>query len=81
MIYIVNFMTGGMYVENTSSYHNAESEAQAAFAECLESVGDDPVMIELIRLDTSTLDATFIRGWEGTMADLEDEEEDESEAE
>jgi hypothetical protein len=75
-IYIVNFTTGGMYVENSSSYHSSESEAQSAFAECMERVSIDPVMIELIRLDTSTLDATTIRGWEGTSDDLEEEEEE-----
>ena len=72
-IYIVNFTTGGMYPSNESSFHLVESEAQAAFAEFMESVGDDPVAIELIRIDTSTLGGGFIRGWEGTMDDLEEE--------
>jgi hypothetical protein len=27
-------------------------------------------MIELVRLDIGTLDATTIRGWEGTAADI-----------
>ena len=73
-IYIVNFTTGGMYPSNESSFHLVESEAHAAFHDCLESVGDDPVMIELIRIDTVTLEATTIRGWEGTMDDLEEED-------
>jgi len=72
-IYIVNFTTGGMYPSNESSFHLVESEAQAAFHDCLESVGDDPVAIELIRIDTVTLDGTTIRGWEGTSYDLEEE--------
>jgi len=75
-IYIVNFTTGGMYPSNESSFHLVESEAHAAFAEFMDSVGIDPVMIELIRLDTVTLEATPIRGWEGNMDDLEEEEEE-----
>jgi hypothetical protein len=75
-IYIVNFTTGGMYPSNESSFHLVESEAHDSFAEFMDSVGEDPVMIEMIRLDTVTLDGTSIRGWEGTMDDLEEEEEE-----
>jgi hypothetical protein len=75
-IYIVNFTTGGMYPSNESSFHLVESEAHDSFVEFMDSVGDDPVMIELIRLDTVTLDGTTIRGWEGTSDDLEEEEEE-----
>ena len=74
-INIVNFTTGGMYPSNESSFHLVESEAHDSFTECMESVGDDPTLIELIRLDTETLEATTIRGWEGTIDDLDDEEE------
>lgn len=73
-IYIVNFTTGGMYPSNGSSFHLVEAEAHDSFAECMDSVGIDPVLIELIRLDTVTLEATTIRGWEGTMDDLEEED-------
>ena len=74
-IYIVNFSTGGYYAGHNSYYHRTESEAHDSFTECMESVGDDPTLIELIRLDTETLEATTIRGWEGTIDDLDDEEE------
>lgn len=80
-IYIVNVSVGGYYTEQHSYYHHTESEAQASFEECKASVGEDPTIIELVRLDTETLDATTITGWEGTFDDLdkedaEDEEED-----
>ena len=72
-IYIVNHTISGMYPENWSSYHRTEEEAQEAFAECVASASEDPNLIELILLNTETLDATTIRGWEGTCEDLEDE--------
>ena len=75
-VYIVNHTIGGYYVENHSSYHKTESEAQIAFGECILAVGDDPTCIELIHLDTETLDATIIRGWEGTIDDLEESDDD-----
>jgi hypothetical protein len=78
-IYIVNVARGGYYTQQSSSYHRTESGAQDFFAECMDSVGDDPTVIELVRLDTETLDATTIRGWEGTIDDLEDEEDEEGE--
>jgi len=73
-IYIVNVSVGGYYVEQHSYYHRTESEAQESFEECKASVGDDPTLIELVRLDTETLDVTTITGWEGTFDDLEDED-------
>jgi hypothetical protein len=69
-IYIVNFTTGGMYPSNESSFHLVESEAQAAFAERMESGDAFLGVVELIRLDTVTLEATTIRGWEGTRTTL-----------
>lgn len=75
-IYIVNHSVGGYYVENRSSYHLTEVEAQAAFGECMLSVGEDPTLIELIRLDLEDLVATTIRDWEGTVDDLEEEDEE-----
>ena len=72
-IYIVNVSVGGYYVEQHSYYHRTESEAQESYDECLESVGDDPTTLELIRLDTETLDAVTIKTWSGTCEDLEDE--------
>lgn len=76
-IYIVNHSISGPYAQCFSSYHSNEPEAQNAFADCIDSVGEDPALIEIIRLDTVTLDATTIRGWEGTIADLESQEDDE----
>ena len=73
-IYIVNVSVGGYYVEQHSYYHRTESEAQESYDECLESVGDDPTTLELIRLDTETLDAVTIKTWSGTREDLEDED-------
>lgn len=79
-VFIVNHTIGGYYVENHSSYHLTEVEAQEAYDECMESVGEDPTAIELVRLDTSTLEATTIHHWEGTLDDLEaDGEVDEEE--
>jgi len=43
-------------------------------SECKASVGEDPTIIELVRLDTETLDATTITGWEGTFDDLDEED-------
>jgi hypothetical protein len=75
MIYIVNHAVGGYYTELHSSYFLVESEAQADYTENLLNVGDDPSFVELIRLDTSTLEAVTLKSFEGTMDDLEEEEE------
>ncbi len=72
-IFIVNHTISGMYPENWTSYYRTEEEASDGFDECVASASEDPNLIELIRLDTETLDATTIRGWEGTCDDLEDE--------
>lgn len=73
-IYIVNHATSGPYTQSFSSYHHTEVEAAEAFEKCKASVGEDPYLIELIRLDTVTLDATTITGWEGTIDDLEEDD-------
>jgi hypothetical protein len=75
-IYIVNVSVGGYYVEQHSYYHRTESEAQESYDECLESAGDDPTTLELVRLDTESLDVTTIHHWEGTIDDLEEDPED-----
>jgi hypothetical protein len=72
-IFIVNVATGGYYTEQFSYYHRTESEAQSSFEECRASVGEDPTVIELVRLDTETLEAVTITGWEGTFDDLDEE--------
>ena len=73
-IYIVNVSVGGYYTEQHSYYHRTESEAQSSFEECRASVGEDPTIIELVRLDTETLEAVTITGWEGTFDDLDEED-------
>lgn len=72
-IYIVNVARGGYYTEQRSYYHHTEIEAAESFEGCKAAVGDDPTAIELVRLDTETLEAVTITGWEGTALDLEDE--------
>jgi len=80
-IFIVNHSISGPYAQCFSSYHKTEEEAAEAFFECKQSVGEDPALIELVRLDTETLEAVTITGWEGTYEDLELEVSDEIEAE
>ncbi len=77
-IYIINRAIGGMYPRIDSSYHHDEAEAAEAFEQFKQDVGDDPELIELIRLDTETLDGTYITGWEGTSEDVEDEDQEDS---
>ena len=72
-IFIVNVSVGGYYVEQHSYYHRSEGEAVDSFEECKASVGEDPTIIELVRLDTETLEAVTITGWEGTFDDLDEE--------
>ena len=69
-IFVVNVASGGYNTTQSSYYHRTESEAQESYDECMESVGDDPTSIELIRLDIGTLDATTIHFWEGTADDI-----------
>ena len=75
-IFIVNHSISGPYAQSFSSYHKTEEEAAEAFFECKQSVGEDPALVELIALDTETLDAVTHCGWEGTCFDLEEEEAD-----
>lgn len=79
MIYIVNHCTVGFYAELYSAYHLTETDAQAYYEETLLNVGGDPTLVELIRLDTSTLEAVTLKSFEGTMDDIEEEEEGEDE--
>jgi hypothetical protein len=75
-IFIVNHTISGMYPENWTSYYRTEEEASDGFDECVASASEDPNLIELIRLDTETLEAVTIKTWEGTCEDLEDEDGD-----
>jgi hypothetical protein len=73
-IYIVNVSVGGYYTEQHSYYHRSEGEAVDSFEECKASVGEDPTLIELVRLDTETLEAVTITGWEGAFGLLDEED-------
>ena len=73
-IFIVNHSISGPYPQCYSSFHKTEEEAAEAFVDCKNSVGDEPALIELIALDTETLDAVTYCGWEGTHDELMEEE-------
>jgi len=73
-IFIVNHSISGPYTQCFSSYHKTEADAAEAFFECKQSVGEDPELIELIALDTETLDAVTHCSWEGSVFDLEEQE-------
>jgi hypothetical protein len=73
-IFIVNHSISGPYTQCFSSYHKTEADAAEAFFECKQSVGEDPELIELIALDTETLDAVTHCSWVGSVFDLEEQE-------
>jgi len=75
-IFIVNHSTGGYHTYSSSFYHHTEEEARLAFEDSKESVGEDPAYIELVRLDTETLDAVTLDWWEGNIDDLEEDDEE-----
>jgi hypothetical protein len=82
MIYIVNYVGGGYYAELHSSYFLEEDKAQAEYDENMLNVGEDPTIVQLVRVDLKTLEEVVLKSFEGNMDNLEDkEEEDESEAE
>ena len=80
-IFIVNHATGGYDASTSSSYHHTEEEARLGFDDAKASVGEDPASIELVRLDTETLETVTLDWWEGSDADLDLEEEEEREGE
>lgn len=71
-VYIVNHTVGGYYTQNHSYFLPTEREGHEIYHKCMDSVGDDPTVIELIRLDTETLDAVTLDSWEGTIDDLDE---------
>ena len=79
MIYIVNHVVGGYYTEIHSRYFQVESEAQSDYDENMLNVGDDPTIVELVRVDLKTLEQVVLKSFEGTMDDLDEGEEDEEE--
>ena len=74
-IFIVNHSISGPYTESWHYFHKTEEEAAESFVECKQSVGEDPALIQLIVLDTETLEATTYCEWSGNIEDLEEEEE------
>ena len=74
-------MVGGYYTEIHSRYFLVESEAQSDYDECMLNVGDDPTIVELVRVDLKTLEQVVLKSFEGTMDDLEEGEEEEEEEE
>ena len=79
MIYIVNYVGGGYYAELHSSYFLEEDKAQAEYDENMLNVGDDPSIVELVRVDLKTLEQVVLKSFEGTMDDLEEEDEEDEE--
>lgn len=73
-VFIVNHSISGPYSQSWHSFHHTPEEAASAFFDCKQSVGEDPAMIQLIALDTETLDAVTHCEWEGTVFDLEEQD-------
>jgi hypothetical protein len=81
MIYIVNYVCGGYYTELHSSYFLEEDKAQSEYAGSLRNIGDDPTIVQLVRVDLKTLEEVVLKSFEGTMDDLDKEEDEEDEEE
>ena len=58
------------------SYHRNEDDARGSFQECLDSVGEDPSTILLVRVDEGTMTETILDSFEGTEEDLGYDEEE-----
>lgn len=72
-IYIVNHsISGGSYVEVHSTYHKSEEDARVEFESSVDSMGEDPCLVELVCLDTETLTSTVIESQEGSIEDYEE---------
>ena len=56
-------------------------KAQADYDENMLNVGDDPTIVELVRVDLKTLEQVVLKSFEGTMDDLEEEDEEDEEEE
>lgn len=52
------------------SYHRNEDDARGSFQECLDSLGEDPSTVLLVRIDESTMTETILDSFEGTEEDL-----------
>jgi hypothetical protein len=73
-VFIVNHSISGPYAQSWQYFHKTEGEAAESFFECKQSVGEDPAMIQLIALDTETLDAVTHCEWSGNFEDLEEQD-------
>jgi hypothetical protein len=73
-VFIVNHSISGPYAQSWHYFHKTAEEAGSDFFDCKQSVGEDPALIQLIALDTETLDAVTHCEWSGTCFDLEEEE-------
>ena len=74
-LYIVSMSTTqGPYGPTVNmSYHRNEDDARGSFQECLDSVGEDPSTILLVRVDESTMKETVLDSFEGTEDALDGE--------
>ena len=73
-VYIVNFIINeGMYISSHTTYHKTLEEGRGEFNESLDSVGEDPTMVELVELDLTTLTGKTLESFEGTYEDLDEE--------
>lgn len=73
-IYIVNIATVSSRTELRSSYHPTEAEGRTSFDAGMASEGEDCTLIELVCLDTETLEATVLELWDGTGSDTDDDD-------
>ena len=69
-IYIVNYLDTGYNAEIHSSYHATQAAAYERYTEWLNNVSIDRVLIELVCLNTATLEAATIDYFEGNSDDL-----------
>ena len=58
------------------SYHRNEDDARGSFQECLDSLGEDPSTVLLVRVDEGTMTETILDSFEGTDEEFGYEEEE-----
>lgn len=73
-IYIVNIATVDSITALRSLYLRTEAEGRASFDACMASEGEDCTLIELVCLDTDTLDATVLELWDGSGSAMDDDD-------
>ncbi len=73
-IYIVNIATVESSTALRSLYLRTEAEGRASFDACMASEGEDCTLIELVCLDTETLETTVLELWDGTVNDSDDDD-------